>query len=141
MTRAELRYPIAIEPGGEGHAFGVVVPDLPGCFSAGGTLDEAIANAKEAIELWLATRVSDGGTIPASGSIDKHQANPEFAGWVWAVVDMDHHTYRINWSAEDRQYVGLCVEFPSLSWQADTPEAALKGIREIVSEVASDLAG
>jgi len=45
-----MRFPIVIEPGDEQHAFGVVVPDLPGCFSAGDTLDEAIDNAKEAIE-------------------------------------------------------------------------------------------
>lgn len=45
-----MRYPIAIENGDDKHAFGVVVPDLPGCFSAGDTIDEAIDNAKEAIE-------------------------------------------------------------------------------------------
>lgn len=43
-----MRYPIAMEPGDAKHAYGVVVPDLPGCFSAGDTLDEAIANAPEA---------------------------------------------------------------------------------------------
>ncbi|MEW7983382.1 MAG: type II toxin-antitoxin system HicB family antitoxin [Candidatus Sedimenticola endophacoides] len=48
-----------IEPGGENTAWGVVVPDLPGCFSAGDTLDEAIDNAKEAIELWLETVLDD----------------------------------------------------------------------------------
>lgn len=46
-------YPIAIEPGDDRHAFGVVVPDLPGCFSAGDTFDEAIENAREAIEQWM----------------------------------------------------------------------------------------
>ena len=40
-----MRYPIVIEPGGETTAFGVIVPDLPGCFSAGDTLDEAILGA------------------------------------------------------------------------------------------------
>ena len=44
-----MLYPIAIEPGDETHAFGVIVPDIPGCFSAGDTLEEAYANAKEAI--------------------------------------------------------------------------------------------
>ncbi len=84
-----MKYPIAIEPGDKKHAFGVVVPDLPGCFSAGDTLDEAIDNAKEAIELWLETVIDDGGTIPAPASIATHQANPEFAGWGWAVVAVD----------------------------------------------------
>jgi len=84
-----MRYPIAIEPGDKAHAFGVVVPDLPGCFSAGDTLDEAIDNAGEAIELWLETVIDDGGAIPEPRSIAEHQADPQFAGWVWAVVSID----------------------------------------------------
>ena len=84
-----MRYPIAIEPGDEIHAFGVVVPDLPGCYSAGDTLDEAVDNAKEAIELWLETVIDDGGSVPQPRSITEHQANPELTGWVWAVVSVD----------------------------------------------------
>lgn len=84
-----MKYPIAIEPGDAGHAFGVTVPDLPGCFSAGDTLDEAIDNAKEAIELWLETVIDDGGAVPEPRPIAEHQANPEFAGWIWAVVGVD----------------------------------------------------
>lgn len=96
-----MRYPIAIEPGDAEHAFGVVVPDLPGCFSAGDTLDEAIDNAREAIELWLETVIDDGDVIPEAGHIANHQANPEFSGWVWAVVTIDlaalsDKTERIN---------------------------------------------
>jgi len=84
-----MKYPIAIEPGDADHAFGVVVPDLPGCFSAGDTLDEAIDNAREAIELWLETVIDDGGAVPEARPIAEHQANPEFAGWIWAVVSVD----------------------------------------------------
>src|ERR1035437_9920798 len=84
-----MRYPIAIEPGDKKHAFGVVVPDLPGCFSAGDNLGEAIDNAQEAIELWLEPVIDDGGAIPEPQSITVHQANKEFAGWVWAVVAID----------------------------------------------------
>ena len=84
-----MKYPIAIELGDETHAFGVVVPDLPGCFSAGDTLDEAIDNAKEAIELWLETVIDDNGSVPEPGSISQHQSNAEYAGWVWAVVPID----------------------------------------------------
>ena len=50
-----------------------------------------------------------------------------------------HYTYRVTWSAEDGEYVGLCAEFPSLSWLAATPEAALKGIRRVVAEAVADL--
>ena len=51
----------------------------------------------------------------------------------------DHYTYRVTWSEDDGEYVGLCAEFPSLSWLAKTPEAALKGIRKVVSGVVKDL--
>lgn len=51
----------------------------------------------------------------------------------------DRYTYRVTWSEEDGEYVGLCVEFPSLSWLAGEPEEALKGIRQVVAEVAADL--
>jgi predicted HicB family RNase H-like nuclease len=49
------------------------------------------------------------------------------------------YTYRVTWSEEDGEYVGLCAEFPSLSWLARTPEAALKGIRRLVSKVVADM--
>ncbi len=51
----------------------------------------------------------------------------------------DRYTYRVTWSEDDSEYVGLCAEFPSLSWLSKTPEAALKGIRKIVSEVVEDM--
>jgi len=51
----------------------------------------------------------------------------------------DRYTYRVMWSEEDGEYVGLCAEFPSLSWLDDSPEAALEGIRRVVAEVATDL--
>ena len=51
----------------------------------------------------------------------------------------DRYTYRITWSDEDKEYVGLCIEFPSLSWLAQTPEGALQGIRKIVEEAVIDM--
>jgi len=52
---------------------------------------------------------------------------------------VDHYTYRVTWSPEDREHVGLCAEFPSLSWLADEPMAALQGIRQLVSEVVAEM--
>lgn len=52
----------------------------------------------------------------------------------------DKYTYRITWSEDDNEYVGLCVEFPSLSWLADSPEKSLQGIRNLVAEVLLDMA-
>ena len=51
----------------------------------------------------------------------------------------DHYTYRVTWSDDDNEYVGLCAEFPSLSWLAASPEAALKGIRRVVADVVKDM--
>ena len=51
----------------------------------------------------------------------------------------DRHTYRITWSKQDNEHLGLCAEFPSLSWLAPTPEAALKGIRQVVADVVADI--
>ncbi len=51
----------------------------------------------------------------------------------------DRYTYRLTWSEEDQEHVGLCAEFPSLSWLAATPEKALAGIRKLVKEVLSDM--
>lgn len=51
----------------------------------------------------------------------------------------DHYTYRVTWSDEDSEYVGLCAEFPSLSWLASRPESALRGIRRVVADVVADM--
>jgi predicted HicB family RNase H-like nuclease len=51
----------------------------------------------------------------------------------------DRYTYRVTWSEDDNEYVGLCAEFPSLSWLAKTPGAALKGIRKLVGNVVKDM--
>ena len=84
-----MRYPISIEPGDHARAWGVVVPDLPGCFSAGDTLDEAIEQAREAIVLHLDGLLDDGEDIPPPRPVSEHQGRPEFAGWIWAVVEID----------------------------------------------------
>ena len=51
----------------------------------------------------------------------------------------DRYTYRVTWSEEDEEYVGLCVEFPSLSWLSNSPEEALAGIRALVADVVVDM--
>lgn len=55
------------------------------------------------------------------------------------MTDIDHYTYRVTWSAEDGEFVGLVAEFPSLSWLAESPVAALTGIRGVVADVVVDL--
>ena len=53
----------------------------------------------------------------------------------------DHYTYRVTWSVEDEEFVGLCAEFPSLSWLSPTQEEAFSSIRQLVAEVVVDMAG
>lgn len=88
-----MKFVIAIEPGNEKTAFGVSVPDIPGCFSAGDTLDEAIDNAREAIDLFCQTTIEDGGDIPKAKPLAEHQANPDFSGWIWAVIEVPVERY------------------------------------------------
>jgi predicted RNase H-like HicB family nuclease len=84
-----MRYPIAIELGDDRHAYGVLVPDLPGCFSAGDTLDEAIANAEDAILLFLEDVVDAGHAPPAPTTLDALQRRKDYRGMIWAVVEVD----------------------------------------------------
>ena len=51
----------------------------------------------------------------------------------------DRYTYRVTWSEDDEEHVGLCAEFPSLSWLSSSPEAALRGIRSVVADVVADM--
>jgi predicted RNase H-like HicB family nuclease len=84
-----MRYPIAIETGTETTAFGVVVPDLPGCFSAGDTLDEAVVGAEEAAAAWVDAALDAGEAIPTPSSLDSIQANPDYAGWMFGLITLD----------------------------------------------------
>lgn len=84
-----MRYPIAIEIGDDVTAFGIVVPDLPGCFSAGDTLDEAMAGAEEAAAAWIDATLDAGGAVPPPSSLEAVRANPDFAGWSFGVITID----------------------------------------------------
>jgi len=54
-------------------------------------------------------------------------------------MSVDHYTYRVTWSQEDGEYLGLCAELPSLSWLAAKPEKALSGIRKVAAEAVADM--
>jgi predicted HicB family RNase H-like nuclease len=54
-------------------------------------------------------------------------------------VDASHYTYRVTWSAEDREFVATCLEFPSLSWLAESRNAAIDGLEHLVAEVVADM--
>ena len=84
-----MRYPIVIEPGTDTTAFGIIVPDLPGCFSAGDTLDDALIGAEEAAAAWIDASLDSGSAIPGPSSLDALRANPAYAGWAFGVISVD----------------------------------------------------
>ncbi|UNU73271.1 type II toxin-antitoxin system HicB family antitoxin [Moraxella nasovis] len=89
-----MYYPIAIEsPANDNECFGVIVPDLPGCFSAGNSLDDAIKSVHEAISLHLDGLAKDGDDIPLAKNVADHAKNPDYQGMTWAVVDIDLSAY------------------------------------------------
>lgn len=83
-----MRFPIVIHKDTDSD-YGVTVPDLPGCFSAGETIDEALSQAVEAIELHLDGMLQDNEPLPTPRPMDDHQNNPAYAGGVWAIVTVD----------------------------------------------------
>ncbi len=95
-----MNYPIVIHKDADSD-YGVTVPDLPGCFSAGRTLDEAMAMAKEAIELHLEGLIEEGQIVPDPSSVERHQRKRQYRGGTWAIVsinpaDVRPHARRIN---------------------------------------------
>lgn len=82
-----MLYPIAIEKGDS--SFGVQVPDVPGCFSGGETIQEAIDSAKDAIYAHLEILIEDNEEVPAATSVENHMDNPDFQGMTWALVDIN----------------------------------------------------
>ena len=83
-----MRYPVVIHKD-EDSAYGVTVPDLPGCFSAGDTLEEAMASAEEAILSHIEVLLMDGEAVPKQKPLKVHQENEGYADGVWALVDAD----------------------------------------------------
>lgn len=101
-----MRFPIVVHKDTDS-GYGVTVPDLPGCFSAGDTLDEAIESAREAIACHVEGLLMDGEAIPARASIEAHQANEDYRDGVWAIVAVDisklsSKTRRINITLPER---------------------------------------
>lgn len=92
-----MKFPVVLHTD-DGIRYGVTVPDLPGCFSAGDTFDEALESAKEAIDLHLEGLTEDGEETPLASSISEHRHNHDYVDGVWAVVDVD--TSRFEGKAE-----------------------------------------
>ncbi|WP_236172643.1 type II toxin-antitoxin system HicB family antitoxin [Pseudomonas pseudonitroreducens] len=112
-----MKFPVVLhkDPGSD---YGVTLPDVPGCFSAGCTVDEALDNAKEALALHFEGLVADGEALPQPQAIDQHLNNPDYDGGVWAVIEFDV-----------TPYLGKAVRF-----NATLPEHLLQRIDDRVSK-------
>lgn len=95
-----MRYAVVIHNDVES-VYGVAVPDLPGCFSTGDSIEESLESAKEAIACHVEGLLIDGESIPARKSLETHQASEDYKGGTWALVNLDvsklsSKTKRIN---------------------------------------------
>ncbi|WP_449431175.1 type II toxin-antitoxin system HicB family antitoxin [Pseudomonas putida] len=87
-----MKFPVVLHKDADSD-YGVTVPDVPGCFSAGVSVAEALENVQEALAMHFEGLVADGETLPQAREVDVHVANPDFSGGVWAVVDFDVTPY------------------------------------------------
>ena len=92
-------YIAIIEDGGETHATGVWFPDLPGCFSAGDSLDEAISNAAEILDEWAIIMAGDGKPMPPPRTLTQLKGDPEVAAeiaqYMVAVIPLRREAARV----------------------------------------------
>lgn len=68
--------------------YGVTVPDLASCFSAGKTIEKALENAAKAMECHLEATLHDGEKLPKNKTIEQHRKNPDYADGIWAIVEV-----------------------------------------------------
>ena len=95
-----MRYTVVIHKDA-GSSYGVTVPDLPGCFSGGDTLEESFDNTQEAIAGHLETLLMDNQPIPKVLPLDVHQSNDDYRDGLWGFVDVDltaipHKSVRVS---------------------------------------------
>ncbi len=87
-----MKFPVVLHTD-DGLRYGVTVPDLAGCFSAGDDLDDALDSAREAIESHVEILLEDDSDIPKCQPLAVHQKNPDYANGVWALVDVPVEKY------------------------------------------------
>lgn len=87
-----MRFPVVLHTD-DGEHYGVIVPDMPGCFSAGDGVDDALNSVLEAIDLHIEGMMDERMPLPVPASIERHKADPDLAGGLWALVEVDMSRY------------------------------------------------
>jgi predicted RNase H-like HicB family nuclease len=128
-----MQFPVVVHKD-EVSSYGVTIPDFPGCFTSGDTFDEAIKNVQEAIECHL----DEGDKIPEPSKIELLINNPDFAGGIWAMVEIDLSTFenrtrRINVSIPENllHEIDCFVKQKGLSRSAFLARAAKKALQKL----------
>lgn len=83
-----MKFPVIIHKDKDSD-YGVIIPDLPGCFSAGDSYEDALENAREAIECHIEGLLEDGESVPQAMSIEQHKSNEFAQDAVFALVSVD----------------------------------------------------
>lgn len=130
-----MLYPIVIHQEGDS-AYGVIVPDIPGCFSAGDSLEEALANTREAIDLQLESFVEDDEEIPNASDMKSLSENPDYEGGFWAIVDIDVTQYL---GTADRLNITLPHRLVHRIDKAVTEKKAFKNRSQFLAEASLKL--
>ena len=130
-----MRYPIVIykDPDSD---YGMMVPDLPGCYTFGDTIADVLTQAIEAIELHLQGMLLDGDPIPESKDIAFHENNPEYADGVWKTItikfpELRHYPVVLH-KNPGKPYCVNIPDVPDCFAVGDTVEDALKQTREVL---------
>jgi len=89
-----MLYPVVVHKDPDSD-YGVSVPDLPGCISAGTTLNGALEAAKDAIECHIEGILMDGESVPVGGEVDRYRQDPEWADGVWGLVQVGLSNRRV----------------------------------------------
>lgn len=130
-----MRYPIVIykDPDSD---YGMMVPDLPGCYTAGDTIADVLTQAVEAIELHLEGMLLDGDPIPKPKDIAFHETNPEYADGVWKTITIEfpelRHYPAVIHKNRDSAYGVTVPDLPGCFTAANTVEESLKQTREAI---------
>ena len=83
-----MKYPIVIHKDSDSD-YSVTIPDLPGCFSAGSSIGEAISMAQEAAECHIEGMLIDSEPIPTPSDIEVYKDQSDFKNGIWALVEVD----------------------------------------------------
>lgn len=87
-----MKYPVCCHTD-DGIEYSVTVPDVPGCYGAGDTLDDALSDIESALHAHFELLAEDQEPIPQATSIAAHKDNADYADGIWAVVDIDPTPY------------------------------------------------